>query len=531
MFQFEGYTLDVARSSLRTADRDIQLRPKTFEVLRYLVENADHLVTKEELIQAVWPNVIVTDEVLTHCVSEARQAIGDSGQAIIKTVPRRGYRFAAAVSRVITNAGGAPSAGAAIKGAPSASDAGRELTPELSLLDKPSVAVLPFANLSGNPEEDYFADGMAEEIITALSHCAWLFVIARNSSFTYKGKAVDIRQVGRELGVRYVLEGSVRRAGNRLRFTGQLINTTSGAHIWADRFEGATSDVFELQDQFAASVVAAIEPKMQLAEIERLKHKPTTKLDAYDMYLRAQQLSDEFTGESMAAALRYLEQALAIDPTYAAAMALAAYCRAQLVAQGWTQDFEAQAKEGLGLVSRAIELGKGDGNVFWMAAIAVGVLQTDVARGRELAYRSLELNPNSAIALATAGRIETLSENTSKGLELLLRAEQLNPRDPRGWFIKVGIAFAYMLMGRFDEAIAACKTALDLNPRNTHALRTLAVCLVMEGRQSEAAQVARGVLTFEPQLTLTKLRARTRYIGVRFWNEYLAALRVAGIPE
>src|SRR5215471_18908690 len=160
MFQFEGYTLDVARSSLRTADRDIQLRPKAFEVLRYLVENADRLVTKKELIQAVWPNVIVTDEVLTHCVSEARQAIGDSGQAIIKTVPRRGYRFAAAVSRVITNAGGAPSAGVEVKEAPSASDAGAGLTPELSLLDKPSVAVLPFANLSGNPEEDYFADGM-----------------------------------------------------------------------------------------------------------------------------------------------------------------------------------------------------------------------------------------------------------------------------------------------------------------------------------------------------------------------------------
>jgi TolB-like protein/DNA-binding winged helix-turn-helix (wHTH) protein len=347
---------DVARVSLRTADRDVPLRPKAFEVLRYLIENTDRLVTKDELIQAIWPNVIVTDEALTHCVSEARKAIGDGGQAIIKTVPRRGYRFAAAVTQTVGNAEGPPSPAAEVKGAPSGPEAGRGLIPELPLPDKPSIAVLPFSNMNGNPQEDYFAEGMAEEIITALTRCAWLLVIARNSSFTYKGKVVDVRHVGRELGVRYVLEGSVRRAGNRLRFTGQLIDCPSGVHIWADRFEGTTSDVFDLQDLFTASVVAAIEPKMQLAEIERRKHKPTANLDAFDLFLRAQHLSDEFTEESLTAALRHLEQALAIDSTYAASMALA-----QLVAQGWTQDLEAQAKAGLPLASRAIELGRDDG--------------------------------------------------------------------------------------------------------------------------------------------------------------------------
>jgi TolB-like protein/Flp pilus assembly protein TadD len=341
--------------------------------------------------------------------------------------------------------------------------------------------------MSGNPEEDYFADGMAEEIITALSRCAWLFVIARNSSFTYKGKVVDVRQVGRELGVRYVLEGNVRRAGNRLRFTGQLIDCSSRVHIWADRFEGATSDVFDLQDLFTASVVAAIEPKMQLAEIERRKQKPTANLDAFDLFLRAQQLADGFNGENFAAALRHLEQALAIDSTYAAAMALAAYCRAQLVAQGWTQDLEAQAKAGLPLASRAIELGKDDGNVFWMAAYAVLRLQMDAPRASELAYRSLELNPNSAMALGMAGRAELHTGNPSKALELLLRAQRLSPRDPRGWFITGGIAAAYLHEGRFDEAISASRRALDLNPRDTGMLRTLAACLVKQGRQSEAA--------------------------------------------
>jgi TolB-like protein len=522
MFQFKGYTLDVARGSLRAADRDIQLRPKAFEVLRYLVENADRLVSKEELIRVVWPNVIVTDEVLTHCVSEARQAIGDAAQAIIKTVPRRGYRFAARVSRVITNAGGSPSAAAEAKDAPSG----------LSLPDKPSIAVLPFSNLSGNPEEDYFADGMAEEIITALSRCAWLFVIARNSSFTYKGRAVDIREVGRELGVRYVLEGSVRRAANRLRFTGQLIDASSGAHIWADRFEGTTGDVFDLQDLFTAGVVAAIEPQLELAEIERLKHKPTASLDAYDLFLRAQQLANEFTAQSMAAALRHIDQALAIDPNYPAAMALAARCRAQRITQGWAQDFEAEAKEGLRLVSRAIELGKDDGNVLWMAAWAVLTLQFDIPRAKELAYRSLELNPNSVIALGTAGGAEVLSGNTGKALELLFRAERLSPRDPRGWVIKRGIAWAYFFEARFDAAISACRSALDLNPRNVGLLRTLAASLVKQGQKSEAAEVARKILEAEPQLTLTRLRARNMYqLNTEVWNQYFSALRTAGIPE
>jgi tetratricopeptide (TPR) repeat protein len=277
--------------------------------------------------------------------------------------------------------------------------------------------------------------------------------------------------------------------------------------------------------------VAAIEPKMQLAEIERRKHKPTANLDAFDLFLRAQQLSDEFTGESLAVALRHLEQALALDPTCAAGMALAAYCRAQLVGQGWTQDLEAEAREGLRLVSRALEFGKDDGNVFWMAAYAALRLQTDVQRARELAFRSLELNPNSAIALGMAGRAE-LSGNPSKALELLYRAERLSPRDPRGWFITGGIAVAYFHTGRFDEACSASKRALDLNPRDTGMLRHLAACLVKQGRQSEAAEVARRVLDAEPELTLSKLRARGRHLmSSEIWAEFSAALRIAGIPD
>jgi TolB-like protein len=403
--------------------------------------------------------------------------------------------------------------------------------PALALPDKPSIAVLPFVNMSGDPEQDYFADGMAEEIITALSRCSWLFVIARNSSFTYKGKSVDVRQVGRELGVRYVLEGSVRRGGDRLRFTGQLIEAISGGHIWAERFEGNVGNMFDLQDRFTESVVAAIEPKLQLAEIERLKHKPPSDLDAYDLLLRAQQCEYEFRIESHAAALRYLEQALVIDPSYASAMALAALCYAECRDQSWMKDPEGEAKDGLRLAFRAVELGKHDANVFWMAGYAILRFQMDQPRARELVHHSLELNPNSAIALAIAGEIEANSGKTDEALELLFRAARLSPRDPRGWFITSKMAWTYTVGGQFDEAISAANKVLNQNPRSAYALRFLAASLAKQGRLDRAAAAIREVLSIEPRLTLAKLRARLMFIEETVWYEYSAALRLAGLPE
>jgi TolB-like protein len=521
LFLFDNYALDTDRRELRHGAVAVPVEPQVFDLLAYLIENRERVASYDNLTAAVWGGRIVSESALTTRINAARCAIGDSGaeQRLIRTFARKGLRFVGAVREQAK-----PETVAVVDRGEAAT---QQPKPELPLPDKPSIAVLPFSNMSGNPEEDYFADGMAEEVIIALSRCAWLFVIARNSSFTYKGKTVDVRQVGRELGVRYVLEGSVRRAGNRLRFTGQLIDALSGVHIWADRFEGATSDVFDLQDEFTASVVAAIEPKLQLAEIERTKHKPATNLDAYDLFLRAQQLADEFAGESMAAALRHLEQALAIDPCYAAAMALAAYCRAKLVHHGWAQDPEAEAKEGLRLVSRAIELGKDDGNVLWMAAYAVFYLQIDPPQARELAYRSLELNPNSAAALATAGLIEKNWGSADKGLELLYRAERLSPRELRGWMVTHAIANAHFQAGRFDESISACRRALSRNPHNAMTLRQLAASLVRKGRQTEAAREA---LAIEPHLTLTGLQARSM-VNAEFWSEYSAALRIAGIPE
>ena len=266
-YLFENYALDADRRELRRGDYLVPVEPKAFDLMVHLIANRERVVSKDDLIAAIWNGRIVSDSALTTCINVARSAIGDSGgaQRLIKTLPRKGLRFVGLVRE-----GELP---AAVGGDQDAEPSKQPL----SLPDKPSIAVLSFTNMSADPDQHYFADGMAEEIITALSRCRSLFVIARNSSFSYKGKSIDVRQIGSELGVRYVLEGSVRRSGNRLRITGQLVDATSGVHIWADRFEGEMSDVFDLQDRITESVVGAIEPSVQLAEIERLKRTAASK--------------------------------------------------------------------------------------------------------------------------------------------------------------------------------------------------------------------------------------------------------------
>jgi TolB-like protein len=278
-YLFGDYELDSDRRELTRRGKAVATGPKVFDLLLYLVQNRERVVSKDDLLSAVWAGRIVSESTLTSHINAVRKAIGDNGeeQRLVKTLPRKGFRFVGDVSEG-SDGHAAPETGAAKPDEASA--------PVLILPDSPSIAALPFQNWSGDPEQEYFADGVVEDIITALSRIRWLFVIARNSSFTYKGRAVDVKQVGRDLGVRYVLEGSVRKAANRVRITGQLIDATTGTHLWADRFEGPLDDIFELQDQVATSVVGAITPTLERAEIERAKRKPTESLDAYDYYLR-----------------------------------------------------------------------------------------------------------------------------------------------------------------------------------------------------------------------------------------------------
>ncbi|MET4023962.1 winged helix-turn-helix domain-containing protein [Bradyrhizobium sp. S3.2.12] len=277
-YLFEEYAFDTDRRELHRGANVVAIAPQVFDLLDYLLRNRERVVSKDDLIKAIWDGRIVSDAALTTRVNVARSAIGDSGeeQRLIKTLPRKGFRFVGPVREAQRPLS------VAVTEIPA-----EQPKPVLPLPDKPSLAVLPFTNLSSDPEQEYFADGMVEDIITGLSRSKSLFVIARHSTFTYKGKAVDIKQVGRELGVRYVLEGSVRKAGNRVRITGQLIYATTGAHLWADRFDSQLEDIFDLQDQVTSCVIGAIFPQLERAEIERAKRKPTGSLEAYDYYLRA----------------------------------------------------------------------------------------------------------------------------------------------------------------------------------------------------------------------------------------------------
>ena len=316
--RFGRFRLDLRRRLLLHDDGPVELGGRALEVLCLLASARGTVVSKDELMTRLWPGRTVEENNLHVHVSALRKALDErgSGDSYVVTVPGRGYRLA-------------HMSGSQPAGSSAASSAQR-----MPLPDKPSIAVLPFANLSTDPEQEYFAEGMVEEIITALSHIRWLFVIARNSSFTYKDQAVDVKQVGKELGVLYVLEGSVRKAGNRIRITAQLLDATSGAHLWADRFDSMLEDVFELQDNVASSVAGVIEPRLEAAEYRRSIQRPTTDLSAYDLYLRARIYTQSAEREATMCALDLLGQALKRDPHYALALAVAAQCHQMLDLNG-----------------------------------------------------------------------------------------------------------------------------------------------------------------------------------------------------
>ncbi|WP_441242226.1 winged helix-turn-helix domain-containing tetratricopeptide repeat protein [Tardiphaga sp. 768_D3_N2_1] len=525
LFRFDEFVLDTDRRELRRGADTVAVEPQVFDVLEFLIRARDKVVSRDDLLAEVWHGRIVSEATLSSRVNAARTAIGDNGeqQRLIRTLPRKGFRFVGEVFEQTES----PSPLAVT--APATALLSESADPEGL-----SIAVLPFTNMSADPEQDYFGDGIAEEIITDLSRCSGLFVIARNSSFIYKNKPVDIREVGRTLGVNYVLEGSVRRVGERLRIIAQLIDARSGAHLWADRFDGDRSDVFDLQDRITERAVAAIEPTLRIAEIERRRHSRPNKPDAYDLLLRASGYEHDFTPESMNAALDCLHQALELDPTYAPAMAAAAYCHAQRHFQGWISADDAHRAEGLALAQRAIERMPNDPQILWMAAFAIwNLAETQTAKDAaiELFNRSLAINPNSATALALAGWIETMRGQQQAGRALLDRTRHLNPLDPHGWFVSGALAIAAIIDENYTEAIGWADKALLQNRRFAVALRALAVALVKTGEHERAAQVVEELLTIEPELTVSAFFARIPVPVESMAQTYAAALKAAGLPE
>jgi adenylate cyclase len=393
---------------------------------------------------------------------------------------------------------------------------------------KPSIAVLPFANMTGDPEQDYFVDGTVEEITTAISRLPWLFVIARNSSFTYKGRAVDVKQVAHELGVRYVLEGSVRKAGDRVRITGQLIDTASGAHIWANRFDGALDDIFELQDQVASSVVGAIGPRLQSSEIERALRKPTESLDAYDLYLRALAQFWKWTPDGCGEAIDLLRRALVIDPSYATAAGLFAWCRVfQWTALLTSAD---EVDEGARLARQAIETGREDPDALWMGGWAIVFLAGERAAGLGAIDRALELNPNSALAWNFSGWVQGLSNRPAFAIEALQRAMRLSPLDPQRWIFYGGLAFAHLVAGRREDAIEWADRALQENPRAMAVLRFKAAACGQLGRIEEGGECVRRLRELVPGSTVASV-LHGSLLSPELLPLYLDGLRKAGLPE
>jgi adenylate cyclase len=400
----------------------------------------------------------------------------------------------------------------------------------LPLPDKPSIAVLPFQNMSGDPEQEYFVDGMVEEITTAISRLPWLFVIARNSSFAYKGKSPDLRQVGRELGVRYVLEGSVRKAGNRVRITGQLIDTVTGAHIWADRFDGALDDIFEIQDQMASSVVGAIEPKLRQSEIERAGRKPTESLDAYDLYLRALAQFHKLTRESYAEAIDLAGRALVIDPYYAPAAALIAFTRAMEVTQGWTRPDETGIAEMTDFARRAIQYGKDDPDALWMASLGIG-RSGDMKTAASVVDRALLLNANSAHAWMMKGFIHACQNQPKPAFDALERAMRLSPLDPLGYFFAWCLGLAAFEEGQYERAIEWADRSLRDEPTYLAALRIKVAACSLLGRPTEARLALTRMLELNPGLTTANYTAYAlRFNAPEVVMAVAEGLRKAGLP-
>jgi len=457
--------------------------------------------------------ICISETVLNHVADKVAFDVEDAGEQTLKNIAKPVH-----VYRILVDPRQRRAAPQAAVGNP-------------ALPEKPSIAVLPFQNMSGDPEQEYFSDGVVEEIITALSRMRWLFVIARNSSFTYKGRAVDVKQVGRELGVRYVLEGSVRKAANRLRITGQLIDASTGAHLWADRFEGGVEDVFELQDHVTASVIGAIAPTLERAEIERATRKPTENLDAYDYYLRGMASLYRWTKDGVDEALGLFSKATELDPRFATAWGAAAFCYFWRKANGWMADRPREVAETIRLADRAAELGKDDAVALSYAGLAIGYAADEIETGIELIDRALQLNPNLAIAWSASGCLRIAHGDHDRAIEHTTRAMRLSPLDPLTFFMQVFVAFAHFLSGRYDEAWPLAEKAARAQPNYMSAVRLAAATNACAGRMEEAKRFIARARQLDPEMRVSNFRNRIVSIRDEDFAKYADGLRKAGLPE
>ncbi len=518
VYTFGSFRLDLKAEILFRASEPVALGRRAVAVLRVLLERPDVPVSKDELIEAAWPGLAVEPSNLTVQIAALREALRmeQGGEHWIETMPRRGYRFVGPVVTAIQES---------VRFHESAAHA------TLSLPDKPSIAVLSFQNMSGDPEQEYFADGIAEEIITALSRFRQLFVIARNSSFAYKGRHVDVKQIGRELGVRYVLEGSVRRAANRVRIAGQLIDVSTGAHLWADRFEGEMEDIFDLQDRVMTKVVASIAPRLEQAEIERVNRKPTESLDAYDHYMQGVANIYRWTNKSVSDALRLFNKAIELDSEFASAYGAAAWCYYWRMVNGWRADHALDVAEVIRLSRGAAECGKDDAVALSFGGVALGRVAREVETGVAMIDRALVLNPNLASAWNGSGFLRTFLGDYDLAIEHLACAMRLSPLDRMLFHMKAVTALAHFLADRNDVALPLAEQACQEQPNLVSALRLAAASNACAGRLGPAREFVARALGLDPNQRISNLKDRIGPFRPQDLAKYVKGLRLAGLPE
>jgi TolB-like protein len=514
-YQFGPFVFDSKRRLLLKHGSPVAIGQKGLVILETLLAAAGQAVSKSALMDAAWQTENIEESNLSVQIAALRKCLGMSknGGEWIATVQRVGYQFvnpdeANAASRVPGSATAAQPSG-----------------------EKPSIAVLPFVNISGDPEQEYFADGMVEEIITALSRFSALFVIARNSSFSYKGRNVDVKQVGRELGVRYILEGSVRKVASRVRIAGQLIDAGSGVHLWADRFDGELEDVFDLQDRVTASVVGAIAPKLEKAEIERSRRKPTENLDAYDYYLRGMAALYLFTRTGNDEALKHFYQAIALDPGFAAAHGVAARCYVQRKFGRWVEDYAQVNAEAERLARRAVELGPDDAVALCMAGFALTDVAMDFDFADALIERALALNPNLAWAWLCRSWSKISLGEPDAAITCVERALSLSPQDPQIFSMHNALSCANFVAGRYVEAMSLAKLTTRERPNFVLPHCIEAASAALSGQMDEAQKAMAHVRLLAPDLCISNVKEVVVFKRPEDTNRWRAGLRKAGLPE
>jgi TolB-like protein len=509
---FGPFRLDFGRRELWRRGKSVPLGGRALDILCILASARGGLVTKDELMAQVWPGATVEESNLYVHISTVRKALTEEEgeQPYLITVPGRGYRFIGTRSLADPRRNGA-------SGGPPP--------------DKPSIAVLPFQNMTGDPEQEYFADGMVEEVTAALSRFSHFLVVARTSSFSYKGRTVDVKQVGQELGARYVLEGSVRKAEDRLRIITQLIDASTGTHLWARQFDGSSEDTFKVQDQVTGSVAAAVALEVERAESERARLKPPESLGAYDYYLRAAASVYEETREGISEAIRLLYRAIELDPSFASAFGLAAWCYNRRKAGGWSVDRPKETAETARLAQRAAGLGKYDAVALAFGGMGLGSLVGDLEDGLAMIERALVLNPNLPAAWSCSGFVRTLLGEPDVAITHHMRAMHLSPLDPLLCSMRGGTALAHFVAARYDEASSWAEQALREQPNDVPATRFLAASRAMAGQVLQAQEAMARLRRHDPQLRLAHVQELIPFRRPEDLARFAEGLRRAGLPE